>query len=250
MTLKKPRPAYGKENSPCPLCDLILPSKQERFFHVENVHYPGQGEEVKGVPHIYSRICGKRSMTPSDITEHNEKYHPEHLRFACDLCPGKKFVQHTQLDAHKVIHLSKGGPFKSLLCPPGDELSFTEATDLEKHLGRVHTHHIRWRNGVHQTKVKNQIPGVCDNPKLHEKGVKGLMSKFGPCRYCGVKLTKEKDKGLWGLRNHERSEHPEEFKWECPSCKNTLTEEVAMATCEETHKENLETYQCGLCVLK
>jgi len=193
MTRKKPRPAYGKHNSPCPLCDLVLPSNQERFFHVENVHYPGQGEEVKGALHIYSRVCGKRSMTPSDsdLTEHNERHHPEHLRFVCDLCPGKKFVKHTQLDAHKVIHLGQEGPFKCLLCPPGEEQSFTEATDLDKHLGRVHIHHMRWRNGAHQTKVKNQIPGVCDNPKLHETGVKGLMSQFIPCRFCGVKLTKD-----------------------------------------------------------
>jgi len=72
---------------------------------------------------------------------------------------------------------------------------------------------------------------------------------IGPCRYCGVKLYKGKDKGLWGLRNHERSEHPEEFKWECPSCKKTFTEEVAMATCEASHKENMESYQCGLCCI-
>jgi len=152
------------------------------------------------------------------------------------------------LDAHQVIHQKGGGgPFQCLLCPPGGEQSFTEASDLDKHLGRVHTHLTRWGNGTQRTKARNQIPGVCDNQKLYVKGVKGLASKFGPCRFCGVKL---KDKGLWGLRNHERSAHPEEFKWECPSCKKTFTEEVAMATCEETHKEHLESYQCGLCILK
>jgi len=91
---------------------------------------------------------------------------------------------------------------------------------------------------------------VCDNPKLHVSGVKGLFSKFGPCRFCGVKLNQNKYKGLWDLRAHERTEHPEEFKWECPSCKKTFTEEAAMATCQESHKETLETYQCGLCLLK
>jgi len=69
MTRAKPRPAYGKHNSPCPLYDLVLPSRQERFFHVENVHYPGQDESVKGQLHIYSRVCGKPSFTPSDLTE-------------------------------------------------------------------------------------------------------------------------------------------------------------------------------------
>jgi len=149
------------------------------------------------------------------------------------------------LDAHKVTHLSNGGPYKCLLCPPGDKQSFLEATDLDKHLGRVHAHLTKWAHGVQQEKVKYRIPGVCDNPPLVIKGVKGLVTKFGPCQFCGVKV-----KGLWGLRSHERSEHPEEFKWECPSCKKTFTEEVAMTTCEDSHKEQLETFQCGLCVLK
>jgi len=191
-------------------------------------------------------------MTPSDLTEHSQVHHLKHLRFTCDLCPHprKKFFKQDQLDAHKVIHLHKEGPFQFLLCPPGDKQSFTEASDLEEHWGRFHNHLIRWGNGLQATKAKYQIPGVCDNPKLHVKGVKGLVSKFGPCRYCGVKLYKGKDKGIWGLRNQERTEHPEEFKRECTSCKRTFTEEVAMATCEESHKEHLERYKCGLCILK
>jgi len=62
----------------------------------------------------------------------------------------------------------------------------------------VHTHLIKLFNGLHQTKLKNQIPGVCDNPKLHVKGVRGLVSNFGPCRFCGIKikLSKGKDRGL------------------------------------------------------
>jgi len=100
-------------------------------------------------------------------------------------------------------------------------------------------------SSIRKRKARYRIPGVCDNPRLVIKGVKGLVTKFGPCRFCGVKV-----KGLWGLRNHERTEHPEEFKWECPSCQKTFTEEIAISTCEGSHKETLETYQCGLCVLK
>jgi len=102
-----PTPMHN-ETPPAPSVTSFL-SRMERFFHVENVHYPGQGEEVKGALNLYSRVCGKKSMTPSDLTQHNRVHHPDHLRFTCDLCPGKKFVNQTQLDAHKVIHRSKRG---------------------------------------------------------------------------------------------------------------------------------------------
>jgi len=127
-------------------------------------------------------------MTPSDLTLHNETHHLYQLRFTCDLCPHpgrKRFYRDYLLDAHKVIHLNNRGPYKCLLCPPGDEQSFTEATDLDKHLGRVHAHLTKWAHGVQQEKVKFRIPGVCDNPPLV---IKGLVTKFGPCRFCGVKV--------------------------------------------------------------
>jgi len=73
---------------------------------------------------------------------------------------------------------------------------------------------------------------------------------FGPCKFCEVKVKDVKITGLWGLITHETSVHSE-FKWECPSCKNTFAEEQegAMATCEESLKEHMETYQCDLRVL-
>jgi len=59
-----------------------------------------------------------------------------------------------------------------------------------------------------------------------------------------------KERGMWGLRAHERKAHPGEFKWECPVCKATFMEEVAMKTCQGSHAPSHDTYECLLCHLK
>jgi len=51
------------------------------------------------------------------------------------------------------------------------------------------------------------------------------------------------ERGMLGIRAHERKVHPEEFKWECSDCKTTFMEENAMKTCLGSHASNQESYQ-------
>jgi len=170
------------------------------------------------------------------------------------LIKGNTVTYPNLLMAHKVVHFKEegggGGYCKCLLCFPvegeeGDEAllcQFDKAIDLDYHLERCHAHMLGWsRKG--NKKEANVIPGICDDKKFTSwKG-----GKWDPCRFCGVKV---KERGMWGLRAHERKAHSGEFKWECTDCEVTFMEENAMRTCQGSPAPNEESYQCLLCHLK
>jgi hypothetical protein len=69
---------------------------------------------------------------------------------------------------------------------------------------------------------------------------------MSPCDYCGEEFSS------WHYKNnHERSEHPEQFNFDCPSCDKSLKSKRGLRTHhKQSHDESLvQTYEisCGEC---
>jgi len=235
---------FKSSPSVCALCDISFPCKEDKFLHNETLHLAKASSSTPSSSNLFSRICGKSSMTPSDLSFHNEQCHATYVNFICSQCqPLRIFFSEELLKAHQVIHSSSKNNFQCILC---NQVTFDLAGDLENHLTRVHTHSLYYSSYL----KKNRTGRECDN-----KSTKSLQSfpleKKLICRFCGVYL---KNKQLFGVRQHERSDHPERFIHPCDSCNISYAEVNDLLTCQETHKEKEEsepneTFKCFVCNL-
>jgi len=237
---------FKSSPSLCALCDISFSSKEEKFFHNETLHLAKPSPlSTPSSTNLFSRICGKSSMTPSDLSLHNEECHATYVNFICSQCqPLMIFFSEELLKAHQVIHESSYNFYECILCK---QVNFDLAGDLESHLTRVHAHSLYYSSYL----KKNRTGRECDN-----KSKKSLQSfpleKKLICRFCGVYL---KNKQLFGVRQHERTEHPEKFIHPCDSCNISYAEVNEARTCQETHKTKddkskpEETFKCFVCNL-
>jgi len=70
------------------------------------------------------------------------------------------------------------------------------------------------------------------------------IQKLDPCRFCGLVVTEH---GLFGLRAHEREDHPEKFIHLCPhpNCGGSYAEVNELLTCQESHKKKTNSQGQG-----
>jgi len=240
--------------SACDLCDLKFKSRQEKFTQDETVHLAGGNEEiddsVEASMLLYSYFCGKASMTPRDLSAHNEDFYASELKYRCLSCvlPNRRrFFSKAMLKAHNEVQLP-AGPYTCALCT-GSAVTFDLPSQLDNHLLRVHTHLTEF------PKYPSKVSEECENDKqklidLQRAKRRAIRESYDLCRFCGVK----KMKSIYGVKGHQRKEHGDKFIHLCthPECGNSFVDVKELRTCQEIHREGGDgpPYKCFVCNAK
>jgi len=230
----------------CHFCDTSFDSAEERFHHNETMHLTSVvSDSVESSVTLYSRVCGKSSTTPFDLSLHDLTIHGEQLQFSCNQCqPHKKFYALELLQAHEAIHLPGALKFPCSLCPKSSPVTFDTSLNLENHLSRVHTHSLTFSSLLRE-RSKGQ---ECEEGEVKSSGQD--VNGFRTCRFCGRLIMRSRK--LSGVRTHERSKHPEKFIHRCsfPACGETFAEVNELKTCMEIHRKGPGPWKCFVCNLR
>jgi len=233
----------------CGLCDHKFKTNKEMFMHHETVHLRCQYDEgLHSSTILYSRLCGKASLSAKALRIHNEATHKSQITGTCGICDEMFFPKEME-DAHRTVH-SPSGPYTCDLCRPRSA-TFPTSYYLETHLRRTHLHSTESHGHGHGLAGTTKVGEDCENDDIEELNdflklrKKVVWETQVRCRFC----DEFKGLSLYEVKDHERKEHGDKFIHLCthPECGNSFADAVEELTCEQTHNLNQNWFVCFVC---
>ena len=252
------------------------PKNKETPIDIKTMNLVDKFREAK-----QCKLCYSKCSSDAYLKRHEENVHKAHqtelaltkitlndLKFACDWCPGVKFLSESILIVHAKIQHRKNLKLKKTLtiilkCFFCEE-KFINGRKRIQHCLKIHG---KKDEQVDETSIKcmvcNQIV-KSDNIKNHRAVYHNIHSRRGKCNLC--------HKTFFDVKIHNRRAHKKEkaifskeitegdLKFECKKCKNKFLSQKILRTHLNHHNykdleilkttcfdKDTSTYKCCLC---
>ena len=208
----------------CDQCDSQFSRRSYIIEHKKSVH--------QQIVH-YCDLCNKAFKKKSYVGEHKKYVHEIHPMFPCDLC-NKEFKKQSYVREHKkAVHEINPRLFACDLC----NKEFKKLSYVREHKKAVHENNGRYKICEHCNKP---IKGGKDSLLRHIDSVHDQIKV--KCDVCNKEFAK------WGLREHKRSVHENNARYNiCKHCNKPIkgSKEALLRHIESIHDQI--KVKCDVC---